>query len=113
MRGVPRKKSVYTIAAARRGKAAHDREQQGEHEDERLRHEHQLDVELEAVPDLRRRADEVEGAEELVQELAHLDLLRVVRLAHARPTAERGSSKGRNRTTASSASRSSRCSPMS
>ena len=82
MSGVPRKKSVYRIAEAaeRSGRAprqsAHDREQQGEDEHERLGDEHQLEVELEAVPDLGHRAEEVERAEERVQELAHLDLLR-------------------------------------
>ena len=87
MSGVPRKMSVYRTAIARSGKrgaprqAAHDRDQQRQWKHDRLGDEHQLDVELEAAPDLRRGAKEVERIEELMQELAQLDLLRVLCLA--------------------------------
>ena len=51
--------------------AADDREHEREDEHERLGDHHQLDVGLEAVPDLGHRAEEVERAEERVQELPH------------------------------------------
>ena len=51
--------------------AADDCESEREDEHERLGDHHQLDVGLEAVPDLRHRAKEVERAEERVKELPH------------------------------------------
>ena len=56
--------------------SAHDREQEREHENQRFSDEHDLQVDLEAGPDLRYCAEEVERAEERVQELAHSDFLR-------------------------------------
>ena len=103
---MPRKKSAYTIAAARSGiasasrQAADDRDEQCEGEDDGLRHDHQLQVELEPGPDLRDRAKEVEWAEELMQELAQLDLLRFYAVVRTAPTSGPEPSPGRSRTTA-------------
>ena len=77
MSGVPRKMSVYTIATTRSGTAARPGSPRTiamskcEDEHERLGDDHQLDVGLEPVPDLGHRAEEVERAEERVQELPH------------------------------------------
>ena len=75
--GTPRKMSVYTTATTRTGTAARPGSprttamQKCEDENERLGDDHQLDVGLEPVPDLGHRAEEVERAEERVQELPH------------------------------------------
>ena len=64
------------MASARRergasGESADDGHEKREDENERLRDHHQLDVGLEAVPDLGHGAEEVERAEERVKELPH------------------------------------------
>ena len=78
MSGTPRKMSVYTTAIDTERER---RRVQGsprtiartkcEDENERLGDDHQLDVRLEPVPDLGHRAEEVERAEERVQEPPH------------------------------------------
>ena len=76
MSGMPRKMSVYTTRRTQRdggpsGQSADDRDEKCEDENERLGDDHQLDVGLEPIPDLGHRAEEVERAEERVQELPH------------------------------------------
>ena len=58
------------------GQTADQREDEREDEHEHLRDHHQLDVRLEAVPDLRHGPAEAERVEERVQELPHLGLRR-------------------------------------